>query len=123
MFPCPGRIFGCVEEDIEMDIMNMMREILKQCDPMDAKFDKIRAICNDFLTGADKITNNERVNTVREIDGKYVKFMVLYNKPGNPPNVVPWTGIDQTMEFVEEKLEDGYVVQVKPFTKEQWSKD
>ena len=106
-----------------MDTMNMMREILKQCDPMDAKFDNIRAICNDFLTAADKITNNERVNTVEEIDGKYVKFMVLYNKPGNPPNAVPWTGIDQTMEFVEEKLEDGYVVQIKPFTKEQWSKD
>lgn len=107
-----------------MDTMNMMREILKQCDPMDAKFDKIRAICNDFLAGADKITNNnERVNTVEEMDGKYVKFMVLYNKPGNPPNAVPWTGIDQTMEFVEEKLEDGYVVRVKPFTKDEWSKD
>ena len=123
MFPCPSRIFGYVEEDIEMDTMNMMREILKQCDPMDAKFDKIRTICNDFLTDADKTTNNERVDTVGEIDCKYVKFMVLYNKPGNPPNAVPWTGIDQTMEFVEEKLEDGYVVQVKPFTKEQWSKD
>ena len=95
-----------------MNTVDMMRQILKQCDPMDAKFDNIRAICNDFLTGADKITNNERV-----------KFMVLYNKPGNPPSAVPWTGIDQTMEFVEEKLEDGYVVQVKPFTKDEWSKD
>ena len=106
-----------------MNTVDMMRQILKQCDPMDAKFDKIRTICNDFLTGADKTTNNERVNTVREMDGKYVKFMVLYNKPGNPPSAVPWTGIDQTMEFVKEKLEDGYVVQVKPFTKDEWSKD
>ena len=103
---------GCAGEAIEVNTVDMMRQILKQCDPMDAKFDKIRAICNDFLNGTSKITNNERV-----------KFMVLYNKPGNPPNAVPCTGIDQTMEFVEEKLEDGYVVQVKPFIKDEWSKD
>ena len=99
---------GCAEEDTEVNTVDMMRQILKQCDPMDAKFDKIRAICNDFLNGNDKITNNERV-----------KFMVLYNNPGNPPNAVPCTGIDQTIKFVRERLEDGYVVQVKPFTKEQ----
>lgn len=52
---------------------------------------------------------------------KYVKFMVLYNKPGNPPNAIPWTGIDPTMGFIKEKLEDGYVVQVKPFTMDMWS--
>lgn len=55
------------------------------------------------------------------MNGKYEKFMVLYNKPGNPPNAIPWTGIDQTIEFVKEKLEEGYVVQVKPFTREEWS--
>ena len=54
---------------------------------------------------------------------KYVKFMVLYNKPGNPPNAVPWTGIDQTMKFIRERLDDGYVVQVKPFTMDGWSED
>ena len=55
------------------------------------------------------------------MNGKYEKFMVLYNKSGNPPNAVPWTGIDQTIEFVKEKLEEGYAVQVKPFTREEWS--
>ena len=58
-----------------------------------------------------------------EMDGKYVKFMVLYNKPGNPPNAIPWTGIDPTLEFVREKLEDGYSIQVKPFTREDWARD
>lgn len=103
------RKLGCVEEDIEMDAMDTMRKILDMCDPMDAKFDKIRDICNSFINAP--------------MDEKPVKFIVLYNKPGNPPNAVPWTGIDQTMKFVKEKLEDGYVVQVKPFTKDEWSKD
>ena len=59
-----------------------------------------------------------------ELDNmKYVKFMVLYNKKGNPPNAVPWTGIDRTIEFIREKLEDGYIVQVKPFTMEEWARD
>lgn len=44
------------------------------------------------------------------MEKKYVKFLVQYNKPGNPPNAVPWTGIDLAMEFVKEKLEAGYVV-------------
>ena len=52
---------------------------------------------------------------------KYEKFMVLYNKPGNPPNAVPWTGLEPTLEFIKGKLEEGYVVQVKPFTREEWS--
>lgn len=95
-----------------------LSEIRSLCNPMDAKFDKIRDICNSFMNAPVEITDNEGVNT----DGKYVKFMVLYNKPGNPPNAVPWTGIDQTMEFVKEKLEDGYVVQVKPFTRDEWPK-
>ena len=57
------------------------------------------------------------------MEEKYVKFIVLYNKPGNSPNTVPWTGIDRTLEFIKEKLEAGYVVQVKPFTMDEWSKD
>ena len=55
------------------------------------------------------------------MDEKYEKFLVLYNKPGNPPNAIPWTGIGPTMEFIKEKLEDGYVVQVKPFTRDEWA--
>lgn len=51
---------------------------------------------------------------------KYEKFMVLYNKRGNPPNAVPWTGLDQTIDFIRGKLEEGCVVQVKPFTREEW---
>lgn len=52
---------------------------------------------------------------------KYEKFMVLYNKSGNPPNAIPWTGLEQTMQLVHDKLEEGYVVQVKPFTRDEWS--
>ena len=103
------RRLGCAEEDTEVNTADVMRQILDLCDPMDAKFDKIREICSNFINAP--------------MDEKHVKFIVLYNKPGNPPNAVPWTGIDQTMEFVKEKLEDGYVVQVKPFTKDEWSKD
>jgi len=51
---------------------------------------------------------------------KYEKFMVLYSKKGNPPNAVPWTGLDQTIDFIRGKLEDGCVVHVKPFTREEW---
>ena len=56
------------------------------------------------------------------MNGKYEKFMVLYNKPGNPPNAVPWTGLDPTLEFIKGKLEEGYTIQVKPFTREEWAK-
>ena len=59
-----------------MNTVDMIRQILKQCDPMDAKFDNIRAICNDFLTGADKTTNNERVNTVEEMNYKRSKTKI-----------------------------------------------
>ena len=83
---------------------------------MDAKFDKIRDICNDYMNAPAETGDSE-------MDDKYVKFVVLYNKPGNPPNAVPWTGIDQTMKFIRERLEDGYVVQVKPFTRDEWSED
>lgn len=54
------------------------------------------------------------------MDGKYEKFMVLYNRKGNPPNAVPWTGLDQTVDFIREKLEEGCIIQVKPFTREEW---
>ncbi len=54
---------------------------------------------------------------------KYEKFMVLYSKPRNPPNAIPWTGIEQTMGFIREKLEEGYAIQVKPFTREDWARD
>lgn len=55
------------------------------------------------------------------MDEKYEKFVVLYNKPGNPPNAVPWTGLEPTLEFIKGKLEEGYTVQVKPFTRENWA--
>ena len=55
---------------------------------------------------------------------KYEKFMVLYSKNGNPPNAIPWTtGIGPTIEFIKEKLEEGYAIQVKPFTCKEWAKD
>ena len=55
------------------------------------------------------------------MNGKYEKFVVLFSKGKSPPNAIPWTGIDQTMEFVREKLEEGYTIQVKPFTREDWA--
>ena len=70
---------------------------------------------------ADEIKEGERPSECES--PKYEKFVVLYNKPGNPPNAIPWTGIDQTMQFVHDKLEEGYMVQVKPFTREEWAKN
>ena len=58
-----------------------------------------------------------------EMDEKYEKFLVLYKKEGHPSNAVPWTGIEQTISFIREKLEDGYSIQVKPFTRENWAID
>ena len=54
------------------------------------------------------------------MDEKYEKFVVMYKKNGNPPNAVPWTGLEPTLEFIKEKLEEGCTVQVKPFTREEW---
>lgn len=54
---------------------------------------------------------------------KYEKFVVLYNKPGNPPNAVPCTGLEQTLQFVHDKLEEGCTIKVKPFTREEWSNE
>ena len=52
---------------------------------------------------------------------KYEKFMVLYNKKGNPPNAIPWTGIEPTIEFIKDKLEERYAIQAKPFSREEWA--
>lgn len=51
---------------------------------------------------------------------KYEKFTVVYIK-GESAKSMPWTGIDQVMKFIQEKLEDGYTVQVKPYTREEWA--
>ena len=51
---------------------------------------------------------------------KYEKFTVVYIKD-EAARAVPWTGIDQVMKFVQEKLEEGYTVQVKPYTREEWA--
>lgn len=51
---------------------------------------------------------------------KYEKFTVVYIK-NEAAKAVPWTGIDQVMKFIQEKLEDGYTVQVKPYTREEWA--
>ena len=32
------------------------------------------------------------------------------------------TGIDLTLEYAKEKLEDGYTVQIQPYTQEEWAK-
>lgn len=53
-------------------------------------------------------------------ESRYEKFVVLYNKKGNPPNAVPWTGLDPTMDFIREKLEEGYMVQVYPYLRDEW---
>lgn len=54
------------------------------------------------------------------MDEKYEKFIVLYNKKGNPSNAVPWTGLEPTIDFIREKLEEGCIIRVKPFTRKEW---
>lgn len=50
------------------DYIEAMRKILDCCNPMDAKFDKIREICINFINATPtEITNNECVNTVGEL--------------------------------------------------------
>ena len=67
----------------------------------------------EYLAELKKIEEDEK-------ECRYEKFIVLYNKPGNPPNAIPWTGLEPTLEFIKEKLEDGYTVKVKPYTREEW---
>ena len=52
---------------------------------------------------------------------KYEKFLVMYSDD-NVGGEVPWTGIDQTLAFVKEKLESGFSVHVKPYTRKEWAK-
>lgn len=52
---------------------------------------------------------------------KYEKFTVMYIKD-EAAKSVPWTGIDQVMKFIQEKLEEGCTIQVKPYTREEWAK-
>ena len=49
----------------------------------------------------------------------YEKFVVMSMK-GETEKSVPWTGIDQTLNYVKEQLEDGCTVQIKPFTRDKW---
>lgn len=51
----------------------------------------------------------------------YNKF-VLYLCKGDRTNIVPWTGIDQTLNYVKEKLSEGYTIQIRPYTQEEWAK-
>lgn len=50
-----------------MRASDYIRQIRDLCDPMDAKFDKIRDICNNFINAPVGIANNECVNTVGEL--------------------------------------------------------
>lgn len=75
---------------------------------MDAKFDKIKYICDNAL------------NRKQEPSSKYEKFVVMWIK-GEAARSMPWTGIHQVMEFIQEKLEEGCTVQVKPYTREEWA--
>ena len=34
---------------------------------------------------------------------------------------VPWKGIDMALKHVRELLEQGYVVQITPYTREEWN--
>ena len=54
------------------------------------------------------------------MDGKYEKFVVMWIK-GEAARSMPWTGIHQVMEFIQEKLEEGCTIQVKPYTREEWA--
>lgn len=51
----------------------------------------------------------------------YNKF-VLYICKGDSTSIVPWTGIDQTLNYVKEKLLEGYTIQIRPYSQEEWAK-
>ena len=57
------------------------------------------------------------------MDGNtYKKFVVHAVKDStNSASRVPFTGIDLTLEYAKEKLEDGYIVQITPYTQEDWA--
>ena len=69
------------------------------------------------------MAKKKKLRNIEMDSKKYEKFMVLYSKNGSPSNAIPWTGIDLTIEFIREKLEEGYAIQIKPFTREEWAKD
>ena len=52
----------------------------------------------------------------------YKKFVVYAVKEStHSSSRVPMTGIDLALEYAKEKLEDGYTVQVQPYTQEEWA--
>ena len=51
----------------KMTPIQALCEIRSLCNPMDAKFDKIRDICNSFINTPVGIANTECVNTVGEL--------------------------------------------------------
>lgn len=57
-----------------------------------------------------------------ESNKPYECFTVHAMKDDNRNGIrVPWKGIEQTMSHVRELLEQGYMVQITPYTKEQWA--
>lgn len=52
----------------------------------------------------------------------YKKFVVYAVKEAtHSASRVPMTGIDLTLEYAKGKLEDGYTVQIQPYTQEEWA--
>ena len=52
---------------------------------------------------------------------KCEKFILMAKKDGENPMRVQWTGIDQVVNHVKELLEDGWTVQVIPYTRTTWN--
>lgn len=52
----------------------------------------------------------------------YKKFVVYAAKESttHSGSRVTMTGLDLTLEYAKEKLEDGYTVQIQPYTQEEW---
>lgn len=52
----------------------------------------------------------------------YNKFVVYAFSEEHPVSIAPWTGLDQTLSYAKEKLAEGYTIQIRPYTREEWAK-
>ena len=53
----------------------------------------------------------------------YEKFKVaVVKKTYERPTTVPISGIGMLMSYVQEKIEEGNIVTIIPYTREEWSK-
>lgn len=52
--------------------------------------------------------------------GAYDDFVVLFYR-GDGTHIEPSHGLEQTLSYVKEKLSEGYTVQIRPYTQDEWA--